>query len=171
MVAMTRSPSMSHLGSEFNDFLFAQVGEDRNGMRVSVLSALARRDLDAWQEAAKLAGLPTESATQRLASLIASLPDGPSTHRDADANAARLIALLPRRAGAIIPWRKTMLGVGAVPNSPAAICVISCVMYMVVMIGTQFIMASHPTPAQLDTARAPASSTVSLRTPSPTADP
>ena len=39
---MTRSPSFLVLGSEFNDFLFASIGKDRNDMPLSVLSALAR---------------------------------------------------------------------------------------------------------------------------------
>jgi len=51
---MTTAP-MSVPGSEFNDFLFAPIGEDKNGMLVSVLSGLARSDVDPWQEAAKLA--------------------------------------------------------------------------------------------------------------------
>ena len=74
---MTRSPSFLVLGSEFDDFLFAPIGEDRNDMPLSVLSALARLDIDPWHEAAELARLPRETATQRLASLIAALPDGP----------------------------------------------------------------------------------------------
>jgi hypothetical protein len=61
---MTRSPSISVLGSEFDDFLFAPIGEDRNDMPLSVLSALARLDIDPWHEAAELARLPGETATQ-----------------------------------------------------------------------------------------------------------
>jgi len=59
--------SVSLLNPEFDDFLFASIGEDRNGMLLSVLSAMARLDVDPWQEAAKLAGLPGQAATQRLA--------------------------------------------------------------------------------------------------------
>jgi hypothetical protein len=51
---MTNSP-ISLPGSEFNDFLFAPIGEYRNGMLVSVLSGLTRSDVDPWQEAARLA--------------------------------------------------------------------------------------------------------------------
>ena len=50
---MTYSASVSRLGSEFDDFLFAPIGADRIGMLLSVLSALARLDIDPWQEAAK----------------------------------------------------------------------------------------------------------------------
>jgi hypothetical protein len=55
---MTRPASVSALGSEFDDFLFAPIGEDGNGMLLSVLSALARLGFDPWEEAAKLAQLP-----------------------------------------------------------------------------------------------------------------
>lgn len=82
----------------FDGFLFAPVGDDRNGMRVSVLSALARLGVDPWQEAKQLAGLPAESARQRLDTLIAALPGIPSLALDHRAIASRLIALLPRQA-------------------------------------------------------------------------
>lgn len=96
MAEMTHSAFASFLGSEFNDFLFAPIGEERNGMLLSVLSALARLDVDPWQEAAELARLPGEAATERLASMIAALPDGPSAPSDPRTIAARLVALLPR---------------------------------------------------------------------------
>ena len=70
---MTHSASPSVLGSEFDAFLFAPIGEDKNGMLLSVVSALARLNVDPWQEAAQLAGLPGDTATRRLASLIASI--------------------------------------------------------------------------------------------------
>ncbi len=73
---MERAASPSRLLPEFDDFLFASIGEEPSGMLLSVVSALARLDVDPWQEAAKLARLPVEAATQRLASLIATLPEG-----------------------------------------------------------------------------------------------
>jgi hypothetical protein len=76
---MTRDTSIYRLGSEFNPFLFAPIRQDKNGMLLSVLSALARLDIDPWQEATKLAGLSTDAATKRLASVIATLPDVSST--------------------------------------------------------------------------------------------
>ncbi|MGC1886025.1 MAG: hypothetical protein WA709_08005 [Stellaceae bacterium] len=168
MVEMTHSVSASHLGSEFNDFLFAPIGEDRNGMLLSALSALARLDLDPWQEAAKLAGLPGETATQRLASLIAGLPDGRSMHQDPGTIAARLVALLPRPASSNIPSRKALLGAGAVAHPRAVIYMY--VILMVFVLGAQWIAASHPTPAQIDNNHTPASSTVSPQAHPPNAD-
>jgi len=156
---MTGSASVSLLGSEFEDFLFAPIGEDRNGMLLSVLSALARLDVDPWQEAAKLAELPGETATKRLASLIAVLPGGPSAHLDPETIAARLIVLLPRRVSSNIPSRETLLSAGPVPNSWAVIYVI----VMVLVLGTQCIIASLQ-PPQVDNAHAPASRARSLPT-------
>ena len=67
-------------------------------MPLSVLSALARLGLDPWQEAAELARLPPDTATQRLVASIAAFSDGLSVHLEIRALAARLIALLPHRA-------------------------------------------------------------------------
>ena len=55
------SPTSS-LSATFNDFLFATVCEERNEMRLSVISALARQDLDPWAEAAELARMPADGA-------------------------------------------------------------------------------------------------------------
>lgn len=90
--------SASALRSEFDAFLFAPIGDDNdNGMQLSVLSALARRNIDPWEEAARLSVLPSEAATRKLTELIAGLPGGKSTRPDAGPIAARLIALLPHR--------------------------------------------------------------------------
>ena len=118
---MTYSASASHLGPEFDDFLFAPIGAEKNGMLLSVLSALARLDIDPWQEAAKLAGLPGETATHRLASLIAELPDEPSPHPDPVTIAARLIALLPRPTNPNIASRKALFGANVATHPRAAI--------------------------------------------------
>jgi hypothetical protein len=126
---MTYSASVSRLGSEFDDFLFAPISEDRNGMLLSVLSALARLDIDPWQEAAKLAGLPGATATQRLASLIAELPDEPASHPDPVTIAARLIALLPRPDSPTDRSRTALRAAGAANHLRAIIY-----MYVIFMV-------------------------------------
>ena len=62
--------------SQFNEFLFALIGMERNGMPLSVISALARLEVDPWQEAARLADLPKELAATALDGLIRRLPGG-----------------------------------------------------------------------------------------------
>lgn len=124
-------------------------------MLLSVLSALARQDVDPWDEAAKLAQLPGEAATKRLASLIAALPDEPWAHSGAGTIAVRLIALLPRRGRSNIASRDTSLTVGAVINSRA---VVTCVIFMTFMLVAQFLITSHHPPQKAYIAHAAASS-------------
>ncbi len=92
-------PAFSLLKSEFNDFLFATIGEENNDTPLTVLSALARTGIDPWEESARLAQSPTETATLRLASIISGLPNGRWAPSDAGMIAARLIALLPAKRG------------------------------------------------------------------------
>ena len=147
---------MSVLRSEFNDFLFAPIGEDKNGMLVSVLSGLARSDVDPWQEAAKLAQLPGETATKELAALIGALPDRAASYPDPRTIAARLIALLPRSHGFHGGQQRTN-GAGAVLKSaPWWIYVV----FMCFVMGSQFLIANHQLPAKPDNVEPkPASST------------
>jgi hypothetical protein len=85
-------------GSEFDEFLYASIAEEHNGTLLSVLSALARMNLDPWDEAARLAGLPRAAARQWLTTLIAAIPEGPVPRSDPGVLVEHLIALLPRRA-------------------------------------------------------------------------
>jgi len=88
--------SVTFFRSEFDHFLYAAVGSERNEMPLTVLSALSRLDVDPWKVAAELSELPKESATHRLASLLDRLPGG-WAQTDAWDIAGRLIDLLPRR--------------------------------------------------------------------------
>jgi hypothetical protein len=79
---------------QFEPFLHAVIHEDPDQPALTVLSALARRDLDPWDEAASLADLAPEAAIVKLVVLLKSLPPG---QRPPDVMlAARLQALLPR---------------------------------------------------------------------------
>ena len=86
--------------SQFNEFLFASIGKEGNGMPLSVVSALARLEVDPWQEAARLADLPKELAAAALDGLIRRLPAGGWDHAETRKIADRLIELLPRRTAA-----------------------------------------------------------------------
>jgi hypothetical protein len=99
MVTMTHSRSTSSLGLQFNAFLFASIEEDASETPLSVVSALARLDIDPWQEATELTQLPRDTAVQRLAALLTKLPGGGPANSDSHTIAQRLIALLPGRIG------------------------------------------------------------------------
>ncbi len=94
----TLPAAFSLLKSEFNDFLFAAIGEEDNHSSLTLLSALSRQGIDPWLQADRLNRLPRETAAQRLAQIIEDLPDGRWTQADALSIAARLVVLLPRRA-------------------------------------------------------------------------
>jgi hypothetical protein len=141
---MTRSASVSHLGPEFNNFLFAPIGEAKNGIPLSVLSALARLDVDPWQEAAELTRLPQETAIQRLASLIRALPDGTSTHQDPKTIAARLIAFLPHEPRSAVPTHEALLAVGA--EAQSRVLVLYTMIFLALTLGAQVIIAARQPP-------------------------
>ncbi|MBR0643871.1 hypothetical protein [Plastoroseomonas hellenica] len=96
---MTDNDSLASSHSDLNSFLFSEVGVDASGRTLSVLSVLARQDLDPWQEAGSLAQLPKPSAAARLARLIA-MPASLLPPADASAIAANLVTLLPVRGNA-----------------------------------------------------------------------
>jgi hypothetical protein len=83
--------------SSYNSFLYAQVCEQHNGTQLSVLSALARVNVDPWEEAARLAAMPRAVAELTLASTFGRLFGSEWTSSEAQAVAARLIQLLPQR--------------------------------------------------------------------------
>jgi len=114
------------IGPEFDEFLCAPIGEDRAGTPLSVLSALARLDVDPWREATSLARMPRQAAVERLTALLDALPHEAADGVASKASAAALVALLPGRpipnvapeggavqAGGFRPG-PMLLGVGAI---------------------------------------------------------
>jgi len=153
---MTHATLTSSIGIEFNDFLYASIDDDRNGKLLSVFSALARLDIDPWLEAAKLARLPKEAATQRLAELIAALPDEASAHRQVRTIAARLIAFLPRQVDPVAPPERKSLGAGAMASrQPYASALL--LLILIAFFGLLIRPPSKPS----DSAHPPAASSIS----------
>jgi len=162
---MTHSASVPLLGSEFDVFLFAPVGDDLNGMQLSVLSAFARLDVDPWQEATSLARLPRVDAKDRLISLLAALPTEPTTYREAATIATRLITLLPRETGSI-PSYRTILSAGEPTNRQAVgRAVIAYVILVGFLLSLQLFAVSRQMPAQTGDVQAASSHTASLQPP------
>ena len=155
---MTRSASPSLQCAKFDDFLFAPIGAEANGMSLSVISALARLDLDPWSEAADLARMPRRNAIDRMTALISALPGRTSAHLDPEAIAARVIALLPREASSAA---KPV----APPQSGSAVArdvrFIIFVALMAFLLSTQFLTRARQTSADADNTHAPASSSMS----------
>ena len=152
MAEPTRS-KRSPLGVEFDAFLFAPVFDDKAEAPLSVVSALARLDLDPWEEAADLSQLPSETAGQRLASLLAQLPGGPPVHPGLEGVAPRLIALLPRNNKSQGSSRAGSLPIHAVKLT--AFTTIILVIYVLASVALLNTMTSQRGPAQVDKTHAP----------------
>jgi hypothetical protein len=93
-----RAAATTSQGSEFQNFLYAPICQDQEGMTLSVLSAIARQDVDPWTEAARLSQLPKETATKQITDLLDGLPRRTLACLDRVEVAARLSALLPRNS-------------------------------------------------------------------------
>ncbi len=106
-MALRSEYSLGH--SQFNDFLFAFVGEEKSGSRLTVLSALARLGFDPWAEAARLSGLTREVAASALAATLAALPEGNWKESDSRSIAIRLVDHLPKH---VSPEAKSPRGSG-----------------------------------------------------------
>ena len=80
---------------EMDPFLFAFVGEEIEGIPLTVLSALSRLDVDPRREAARLSHLARNAAIDQLARMIARLPDRHWTSLEIRRMATKLVELLP----------------------------------------------------------------------------
>jgi hypothetical protein len=92
---MTLRRTYAPMLPEFDDFLFASVGEEVEGMPLSVLSALSQLGLDPRDEAARLAHLTKEAAGDQLAKMIARLSHRRWSVSEAQRIASGLIERLP----------------------------------------------------------------------------
>ncbi|GAA6162550.1 hypothetical protein NBRC116590_02540 [Pelagimonas sp. KU-00592-HH] len=111
---MSASDILHPDGSDYDAFLFAELGEDRTGAAVTVLSALARLDLEPWTEARELARLAREDAQVRLTTHFEAITDIPALALASEGRAAKLVLLLPKRA----PLRVSKPCESGAKNSP-----------------------------------------------------
>jgi hypothetical protein len=146
---MTPPASNWRLGSEFDDFLFAPLGEDGNGLPLRIVSLLGRMGLDPWQEAATLAGLPTEAGVHRLASLLAVQPVRFLAQAELASVATRLIALLPRRTDATASSAVRFAGISAATLPRIVMTAILLAIYLILFVAPSAHTDAAHTPAPL----------------------
>jgi hypothetical protein len=103
---MTLPARFSLLHSDLSDFLFASVGDQKNGMPLNVVSALTRLDVDPWEEAARLAALPKALAAEALEPMVARLPIFRRQQSDNLVISQRLVELLPAGQQVATPCRE-----------------------------------------------------------------
>lgn len=93
---MTLRNAYRPLRPDLDEFLFSQVGDERSGIPLSMISALTQLGLDPWEEAARLSSLSKHEAVEQLARLIAELPDRSSPLQEARQIAGALVRRLPK---------------------------------------------------------------------------
>jgi len=154
----------ARVGREFEQFLYASVGDDNNGMPLTVLSALARMDVDPWEEASKLTQLPQESAVTHLASLLGALRNVPVVGLDSARIAAALIALLPCPRDRV-PLKAALAQ--AVPTkNPAVVSTLLTVMtFVIFMMLSQWLMGGLEAARPVEPPPTPVPATESPSTP------
>ena len=94
---MSVSDVLNPDGTDYDAFLQAELGEDRNGVAVTVLSALSRVGLEPWTEAKELACLGREDAEVRLNAHFTAITDVPALALASRSKATKLVSLLPKR--------------------------------------------------------------------------
>ena|SRR5690242_5449167 len=93
---MTLRQPFRPLRPDLDKFLFAAVGDEVNGIPLSVVSALTRLGLDPWKEAGRLSSLSHREAVEQLARLVVELPGSSRTFSEAREIAGSLVNLLPK---------------------------------------------------------------------------
>ena len=84
------------LRPDLDSFLFSAVGDERNGIPLSIISMLTRLGLDPWNEAARLSSLNQQEAVEQLARLIAEVPGASRTLEEARQISSELVERLPK---------------------------------------------------------------------------
>jgi hypothetical protein len=141
---MTHAALAPLIGAEFDKFLYAPIREDRNGTPLSVLSALARLDVDPWQEAASLALMPRATAAARLTALIAALPDEPTKDIPVKAIASDLVALLPKTYDFVVRSPSGVLAAVGPQRTPIRMALAALAIVIAIAFALSTTLSPHP---------------------------
>jgi|WetSurMetagenome_2_1015567.scaffolds.fasta_scaffold136063_2 hypothetical protein len=164
MIEMARAARVPDIGSQYDSFLYATICAEANGSLLSVLSAMARMNLDPWQEAEILAGLPVKAATNRLATLIAAVPGG--VPGETGLIAARLVKLLPSQSRSVLPSlppRKDLSGFLGLLKQPRT--ALYLLFILIVLVLASMWVTAHQSPSAAPNAASISSTTVPRSTP------
>ena len=125
---MALRPLFAPLRPDLGPFLFAMIGEERNGIPLSTISALTQLGLDPWDEAGRLAGLAKRDAVEQLTGLLLRLP-GPNRPLAEEVRqiAVALIDVLPPAGGIVKPAGTRDAGL-ATTSRDKAFWVICCLL-------------------------------------------
>ena len=149
------------LRTDFDAFLFAPIGEDTNGMPLTLLTVLARLGVDPWEEAADIARLSPEPALQRITSRLEAMPSGrPATAAETVNIATRLMELLhrapSRKKSAPEPVPLSTAVKNAVKQPERVKVAIYVLIAMLVILVGEWALSGREAPVPMDTTITPA---------------
>jgi len=145
-IAAMRAIPGEPLGSQFDNFLYAPIAEESNGMLLRVVSVLARSNLDPWEEASRLAHLPADTAIGKLAALIASMPGAPTARPNPRTTAALLIPLLPRPIRMRTPGQEVVTPSPSANKSRALTSIVIYALVMLFLLCAQWLLSKRDSP-------------------------
>lgn len=155
---MALRPLYRPLRPDLDGFLFAPVGEERDGPPLSVISALTRLGLDPWDEATRLSSLAKREAVDQLAPMIGRLPGMRWSSSEAREIALGLIALLPTSSSTRGPMKVRRYRRRKVPPS-IAFWLICCLLLATALVSMaangKFPLGSHRQSAPLSLTAGP----------------
>lgn len=91
---MQKAPANA-FNARFGAFLYAVILEETSGASLTVLSLLARHNLDPWEEAARYAQSPGKAGVAELSRLLSGVMRCSSSDACIRTEAVRLLHLLP----------------------------------------------------------------------------
>lgn len=141
----------ANLRKDFDDFLFAPVGQDFDGTPLTLVTALARLGIDPWEEAAEIASLAHDPAMQRLASRLDAIPNRPSSGEDTGKVTTRLLALLHRSNPRKSPLPETPRPSDAEMPPKRVNVAIYWLIAMAVLLVAQWALSTPDAPPSMDT--------------------
>jgi hypothetical protein len=147
-IGMNSAVANTRHGSEFDKFLFTLLGDDQNGLPLSIVSLLARMNVDPWLEAGTLDALPAEAAVRRLTFSLDTLTDPKLRQAISETRVLRLLALLPRQAPAPVPTPVASVDAVAAPRPGTRIRMIIFIATAIVLVGSQILAAHRYAPTQ-----------------------
>jgi hypothetical protein len=157
-----RAAGITSQGSEFQEFLYAPIGNEQEGMALSVLSALARQDIDPWAEASRLSQLPEKTAATQILRVLDALPHRILAGFDRIEVAGRLSALLPRGGAPDMAAKPRPASMKAAQNPAVAVAFNwrFLFLYFCMMLLMNWLIAEFHAPASVAVASDSATSSV-----------
>jgi hypothetical protein len=141
------------LRPDLDNFLFAAVGEETNGVPLSMISALTRLDLDPWDEAGRLSSMAKQEAVERLTGLLMRLPGMHRPSSEAQQIAAGLIDALPTHGVVLRPTEEGRRRPKHIaPGKTFWVICLACVAaaFLLMMTQGELPFGHHPPPPPID---------------------